>query len=164
MRTYPPITDELFLIDAIRRLRVRQKLGSNRTVPEGTPIDRLLALPTAHLIQEESLREILNEKIKSGEIVLRGRSYTIVPDNRRPITASCEGMISRLHPDAKLRERQYFTMSGTPIIEKRRVDGRLLQPNGTEKYRVLQPQFVYITADGLPRSVTQMGSAGIEPY
>ena len=66
MRTFERISDEHLLIEAIRRLRVRNALGGGRTAPEGTRFDSILnffqPLKGLDLV-------VLQNLLSSGEII-----------------------------------------------------------------------------------------------
>ena len=158
MRTFPRIDDEALLIEAIRRLSPRKKLAPNETAPQGTKFETLLK---CYEIFGGLKREVLQSLIESGDVVMTG-VVTIHSQKRRE-----EGIVSKLHPDAKIGKLLFFTESGTPIIAKytRNEYGGVTRTHPTENnfYSLLRIERLYVTSDGLPESIKRQ-KIGIQPY
>lgn len=165
MRTFYRINDDLLIIEAIRRLRVRNALGGGRTAPEGTEFEKLLqVLMNFGLFAPKDLSERLATLLQSGDITLTARSSFREAGQRHSTRGSKKGVVSRLHPDAALAAVQHFTKSGTPITSRRdKENGRLLYPGATVSYWSLIFDRIYVVSDGLPKSINRKLGA-VEPY
>lgn len=165
MRTFPGISDELLLVEAIRRLRTRKVMSGGRTAPEGTKFEKLLgALSETNLVPMTDLHHVLQVMLESGEILLTGYA-SFREAGAGQAKGSRSGIINRLHPDAKLLTHQYFTSSGTPIISKFNSERRLIYPTNSVSRWLLSIKRIYVISDGLPAAVAAMKRhRAIQPY
>lgn len=165
MRTFPRVSNELLLCEAIRRLRGRKIMSGGRTAPEGTGFYKLLcALLEIGLMTHEDLRDTLITMLASGEIILTGHAALREVGKNRPSQLRRKAYITKLHADAKVAHRLHFTVSGTPIIAKYH-DGRLIYPGKNATYWALIFDRVYLVSDGLPKSVRDMKKSDpVQPY
>lgn len=156
MRTFETISNEHLFIAAVRRLRTRKVISGGRTAPEGTRLEKIIpALCEAGLMSLGELKEVISHLLETGDVIITGYSTFREPNKHRS-SGGARGLITKLHPDSKLSERMYFTLSNTPIIEKRSKEGARLYPNDTVSYRAVILKRVYVVADGLPAAVTPL--------
>lgn len=165
MRTFYRISDDLLIIEAIRRLRIRNALGGGRIAPEGTELAKLLQfLMNFGVFSPNELGERLAAMLQSGDLILTGRTSFREAGQRHSTLHSKQGVVGRLHPDAALAETQYFTKNGTPIISRRnKENGRLIYPGENVSYWRLVFDRIYVVSDGLPKSIN-LKRAAIDPY
>lgn len=164
MRTFAEISNEQLLIETIRRLRTIKVLMGGRKAPEGTTVEKVFkALLESGLMLESDLKQTLKNMLESGDILLIGYARFRIPTQQLPVMRR-RGVISKLHPDAKIAHWQYFTESGTPIIAKYR-SGGLIYPNNNISHWMLRLERVYVMSDGLPATIQaiQKGDSA-QPY
>lgn len=165
MRTFAEISNEQLLIDVIRRLRVTKVLSGGRTAPEGTSVEKVLkALLETGLMLESTLRQTLASLLESGEIIITGYARLRIPTQNLS-GGRKDGIISKLHPDAKIARWQHFTENGTPIVAKYR-EGRLIFPNNNTPHWTLKLDRLYVVSDGIPASIQakQKRRSPAQPY
>ena len=152
MRTFAEISNEQLLIEVIRRLRTTKVLSRGRSAPVGTGVEKVLqALLETGLMSPSDMKQTLKNLLESAEIVLTGHSYFKTAPNVR-LTNHKRGAVSRLHPDAKISNWQYFTESVTPIVAKYS-GSRRIYPNENTSCWTLILDRLYVVSDGLPASI-----------
>ena len=143
MNIFERVTNEKLVIEVIRRIRERQPIPSMRANAD----DVFSALIKNHrraLMSERELRQILGQFVESKDIVIIGQ-VTHFKD-KELIKTSPRGVVSKLHPKAKLNFFQWFSICGTPLAGS----------SGMNEYNVLSLEEIYIVADGLPSEVRKL--------
>lgn len=165
MRTFAEINNEHLFIEAIRRLRITQAIFGGRTAPEGTGFDKVFAaLHDSKLMTSADLLKTLNSLLLSKDVALYARASLMKADTQRR-SGLRTGLISILHPDAKIAPYQYFTPNGTPITAKYDRGGNLIYPSRTVTNWSVGFRQLYVVSDGLPVSVQRMQEYDpIQPY
>lgn len=153
MQSFYCISSDELMVALIRQLRVRKVISGGRTVPEGTNFETLHKVATT-LFPEKEFGDIITKLLKQGDIIFSGHLSLREEGSERSKYLG-KGRVITLHPDAKVRPRQFFTENWTPISARFNSEGRRLYPNNNISHYTLTLDMVYIVSDGLPRSLQE---------
>lgn len=147
-RSFANVSNDLLLVELIRRLRHARISGVDYVAYPGVETSKLLA--TAHPLfgTEQQLRETLQGLLDEGSLVCTGRTYSW--NGQRVVPGGTQsGLIQWLHPEAQLADAQHFTTLGSPL---HRHTAHNRHKSGDTVFCV-RIKFWYVTCDGLPKVV-----------